>query len=325
MKKTILAFVVAVVASLASNAGVTTDFIKGTKSGVKRSGYNDPVVLGKWHCNFAKCKQYALENEVPLITVWSNGDKCGHCVIFEGACNSKVFGNWMKSSGCVFFFVTPSDKDGAMYGTAETWCYKNQEFFPEVRVYWKKGGKVLINTYAEGDAIDGQLGGTTGGKKAVAWFTKKLKSYKPAPPAPAVVVPYTIEFDKNADGATNEMAAVEAMTGTSLALPANAFIYPDFTFAGWSKTSTGSVAYGDKASVKNLTTESNGVVRLYAKWTRTTYHTIPQNSVRLMQAAAEQSHSSWLTSEWKLSTAVSRSCACTHRWKFPARQMSTKQ
>jgi len=52
----------------------------------------------------------------------------------------------------------------------------------------------------------------------------------------------------------------------SKALTADAFKKTGYTFLGWAKTSTGSVAYKDKASVKNLTATNKATVNLYAKW-----------------------------------------------------------
>ena len=228
------------------------------------------VKTGVWHAGLSKCRSYAANNGVPLIAVWSNGDACTHCTTFESACLNSHFKEWMKSSGCVFVFVYPKDSDGKQGGSVYNWCYKSQTVFPFVRVYWYKNGKKQVDTYTMGDTVDGGFSGEKGAKKAVSWFKNKLAKFKPSTAA-AVVKPYTIEFAPN--GATNGMAAVTATVGTARMLPANTLVYPDYSFDGWATTATGAVAYKDKASVKNLTTVSNGVVTLYAKWTRTTYRT----------------------------------------------------
>ncbi len=247
-------------------AGETAKLVK------TRSASGDAVVPGKWHVNYSKCLSYAKQKGVPLIAVWSNGDSCGHCVTFESACNSSAFKTWMKSSGCVFLFVHSGDSGGGRGGSTYSFCYNGQSTFPLVRVYWYVNGKKKVNVYTIGDTVDGSFSGSTGGKKAVAWFKKKLSAFKPATAkAAAAVKPYTIEFEPN--GATNEMAAVSTKVGATLTLPACTLVRPDYSFSGWAKTADGAVAYKNKASVKNLTTVSNGVVTLYAKWTRTTYRT----------------------------------------------------
>lgn len=50
---------------------------------------------------------------------------------------------------------------------------------------------------------------------------------------------------------------------TAQALTANAFSRTGYTFAGWATSASGSVAYSNKQSVKNLAT--SGTVTLYAK------------------------------------------------------------
>ena len=262
--KRVLAILVAATTILPLCAGQTATLLKS------RTASSKAVTPGVWHANFSKAKSYATSHGVPLIAVWSNGDACGHCVIFESACNSSYFKKWMKSSGCVFYFTHSGESAGKVGGSVFHWCRKNKNTsYPFVRIYWPKGG---VDVATVGDTVDGVQSGTTGGKKAVAYFKKKLtKFFSSKSAAPAAVKPYTIEFAPN--GATNEMASVKTKVGATVTLPANTFIRPDCSFAGWAKTASGAVAYKNKASVKNLTTVSNGVVTLYAKWTRVTYRT----------------------------------------------------
>ena len=245
-------------------AGQTATLVK------TRRAASASVVPGTWHASLSKCKTYARDHGVPLIAVWSNGDKCGHCLNFESACNNSTFKNWMKTSGCVFFFTHSGESGGGQGGTAYKFCEggKGLMQFPFVRVYWYVGGSKKKDVAVTGDTVDGGFGGGTGASKAVKWFKKQISGFAAAP---AVVKPYTIQFAGN--GATNEMASVTAKVGTARALPANTFIRPDYSFTGWAKTASGAVAYKNKASVKNLTTVSNGVVTLYAKWKRTTFRT----------------------------------------------------
>ena len=256
-----LLLVVVSAVTLGVHAGVTANLVK------TRAAKGAPVVAGQWHAGLEKCRVYAEKRGVPLVAVWSNGDKCGHCTTFEGACLSSTFRNWMKTSGMVFCFVHSGDADGKANGAVYNWCWKSGKLaqFPFVRFYWPKGG---VDAVATGDTVDGGWGGATGGAKAVAYIRKRFAGFKK--PA-AAVKPYTIVFEPA--GGTGAMAPVAARVGKSFALPANAFTRADCTFSGWAKTAGGALAYRNKASVKNLTTVSNGVVTLYARWTRTTFRT----------------------------------------------------
>ena len=277
MDRAFAMFMALLVACGAAHAASPTSTLLKT-----RASYSAAVTTGKWQSNFHKAKKYATDNGIPFIAVWSNGDACGHCIMFENGCNTTYFKNWMKSSGMVFYFATPADKgngttaksgskadDGRIGGNIFNWCRKNKNTaYPLVRIYWPAGN---VDVATIGDTVDGNKDGSSGGKKSVAYFKGKLGKFKPAAEVPAVVKPYTIEFAPN--GATNMMDAASAVVGKSLSLPANTLVRPDFSFLGWAKTATGAVSYKNKASVKNLTTASNGVVTLYAKWTRTTYRT----------------------------------------------------
>ncbi|MBO7689131.1 MAG: InlB B-repeat-containing protein [Kiritimatiellae bacterium] len=253
-----MAFLACLLACAVADAGPTATLLKARRSS------SGNATTGVWLANFSKAKSYATSKGVPLIAVWSNGDACGHCVTFETGCNSTYFKNWMKSSGCVFFFTYSGESQGAIGGTIFHWCRKNTNTaYPFVRIYWPAGG---VDVATVGDKMDEKKGNTDGGKKIAAYIKSKCSKFFNKT---AVVKPYTVEFDPN--GGTGEMAAKSTKVGVTFTLPANAFTRPDFAFAGWAKTADGAVAYKNKASVKNLTTVSNGVVTLYAKWTRTTY------------------------------------------------------
>lgn len=142
----------------------------------ERSSAKSAVVPGVWHAGFSKCKSYATSNKVPLIAVWSNGDSCGHCVLFESAVNSSYFKKWMKTSGCVFYFIYSGDGgDGKVGSDVFHWCRKKKNVaYPFVRIYWPSGG---VDIATIGDTLDGQKDGTKGGKKSVAYLKKKLKKF----------------------------------------------------------------------------------------------------------------------------------------------------
>ncbi len=190
-----------------------------------RASYKSAVTTGKWQSNFCAAKKYATDNKLPFIAVWSNGDACGHCVMFENSVNSSTFQKWMKTSGMVFYFTYYGDKgdgttkksgskadDSHVGGEIFHWCRKNtQTAYPFVRVYWP-AGKVDISTV--GDKIDGKKENTTGGKNAVKWFKEKLAKFKPVPPAPK----YTGGDFAVGDSETDRLEA-EILKTTQVELP----------------------------------------------------------------------------------------------------------
>ncbi len=76
---------------------------------------------------------------------------------------------------------------------------------------------------------------------------------------------YTINFDGNGSDGGNTASQI-APYDQEVQLNANGFTRTDYTFIGWSTTSTGDCIYDDQALVTNLTTLET--VTLYAKWIR---------------------------------------------------------
>ena len=84
---------------------------------------------------------------------------------------------------------------------------------------------------------------------------------------------YKISFSNN--GGSGTIAAIICTYDKDCTLPANTFTKTGYTFAGWSKTSTGAIEYTNGSTEKNLAT--SGSITLYAKWTANTY-TITYNA-----------------------------------------------
>ena len=75
---------------------------------------------------------------------------------------------------------------------------------------------------------------------------------------------YNIRFDANGGNGTMDGQTVK--DGESITILGNKFARVGYTFAGWSKTTNGVVAYSNNASVA-----SDSDITLYAKWTPNTY------------------------------------------------------
>ena len=78
---------------------------------------------------------------------------------------------------------------------------------------------------------------------------------------------YKVVFNNN--GGSGTMDAITCTYDKDCTLTKNTFTKTGYTFAGWSKTSTGSIEYTNGATVKNLA--ASGSMTLYAKWTANTY------------------------------------------------------
>ena len=82
---------------------------------------------------------------------------------------------------------------------------------------------------------------------------------------------YTINFDGN--GATGgNMQPLPMQYDKEKNLTANEFSKEGYTWAGWNTKANGNgTGYTDKQAVRNLTSENNGSVTLYAQWTPIAY------------------------------------------------------
>lgn len=81
---------------------------------------------------------------------------------------------------------------------------------------------------------------------------------------------YTVKFDANGGAASPAMADQTFKYDDAVkALSANTYTRSGYSFAGWSTTKTGNpgIQFSDKEDVKNLTSDENGTVQLYAHWT----------------------------------------------------------
>jgi len=86
--------------------------------------------------------------------------------------------------------------------------------------------------------------------------------------------PYYIEYNKNSDDAEENMMISTFFFGIEQNLKENSFTRTGYTFAGWAKTSGGSVEFSDKEAVLDLAGSAGATIKLYAKWTA---HTLDIN------------------------------------------------
>ncbi len=82
-------------------------------------------------------------------------------------------------------------------------------------------------------------------------------------------IAYTINYDAN--GGAGSTASSSHTYDAAKSLTANGFTRTGYTFSGWATSADGSVVYGNRQSVSNLSTVNGGMVTLYAKWTPNNY------------------------------------------------------
>lgn len=82
---------------------------------------------------------------------------------------------------------------------------------------------------------------------------------------------YTVAFNGNGNtgGSTSSQTMYYGITAN---LNANGFTKSHYHFTGWATSSSGSVAYANKASVSTLNATNGGTTTLYAKWAVDTYN-----------------------------------------------------
>lgn len=237
--------------------------------------------LNKWCYDFAASKNYAVENRVPFIAIWTNGDKCEYCKILASCLVQSNFKTWMGSSGCVFWLGAGEDKWAdnreGQRSAGYMWASRALDIrtYPFVRIYWEPG---KIDRAYTGNDVDGGLTGPGGGTKLlVSKLTEILNDYDPSavPPSPADDIKLlsgknncTAQTDPDVvDGKDNVGVPKFWMPNTLYSKYACSSGPDGYSFSGWSShSSTGSFgkdigpAFGIKtalADAKKLA-EANG-------------------------------------------------------------------
>lgn len=75
---------------------------------------------------------------------------------------------------------------------------------------------------------------------------------------------YTIKFDGN-DG-LGAMNDISTAYDENVTLPTNTYVRDGYVFKGWSTSPDGNVIYTDANTIKNLVSDNNGEITLYAIW-----------------------------------------------------------
>ena len=134
------------------------------------------------------------------------------------------------------------------------------------------------SAYEEGTALTFTNPGTVAGYTFTGWTPAQITESMTGPQAVRAnwrVNTYTVAYDAN--GGSGRTAQMAATYGTDVRLAQGAFTRTGYTFVGWATRASGSAVYQPGETVRNLSSEQDGVVTLYAVWRANTY-TIAYNA-----------------------------------------------
>lgn len=143
----------------------------------------------RWHGNFELCKKFSDKYNIPMVTVWSNGNRCGHCCQLAETLMNSVFTKFQQSYHIVWCYLEYSDKDANIESKPFRWTRGEKVYnrkaekdklitgYPFVNVYWKEpSGKVVVDLCVTGDTFRGNKTGKEGANKIKAFIKSKLDS-----------------------------------------------------------------------------------------------------------------------------------------------------
>lgn len=216
---------------------------------------------------------------------------CGTAKSFEprpSVTGYDVFG-WYLDKECT---ATASAITKTTTGNKVFYVYKTPKVY-RITYKWNDGTIIKTDSYTYGTAKSLIEKPSVTGYDVNGWYSDKECTSEAGSITVSTIgdkifyvkkepVPYSVRF--NGNGKTSgSMSDQQFVYGKAQNLFANSYVRK-FTvtcvdgtetvrltakssFAGWSKTKTGMVAYTDKQNVKNLTTVKDTVIYLYAKWT----------------------------------------------------------
>ena len=168
------------------------------------------IVPGEWNSNYRAALDYALENNMPFLTVVSKyTSQCHFCAMFHDKWTSDTFLAWAKSKGIIMgaFF------DNAPYDHDQKWCdwaRGSNTGYPFIRIYWKKSdGSVVSDLFmGRNTSLGDHDGDGVKGTEAdfIARLEKSLVGWNTAPAYAGGVF---------ADGSDAEGDRLEVEAGTT--------------------------------------------------------------------------------------------------------------
>ena len=162
------------------------------------------LVPGEWNDNWARNKQWAIDNNYPFLSVWSQ-QGCSFCNSFDGLLTSPKFLAWQAEKKIVMNYFKAFLTTDDLANRDWTRNY-NQSSFPFVRFYWvRPDGKIVDDPMGgRGFTIDSLIERLN--KDLEGWVAGGASKY-----AGASFV--------TGSGADNSLAVVAAKTPCSVYVP----------------------------------------------------------------------------------------------------------
>ena len=282
-----------------SSKTATYDSKIGTLTNPTKTGYN----FAGWYLDTESITSesvYKYAKDITLKAKWTEAtntkytvnyylqtldkkyDKVTESVVYTGTTNKTVDAALKTYEG----FVTPSKQTVKILadGSAKVDYYYvrkelkvtfvNGDTKKEVTYLYGKENQAFTNNgfTKTGYTLTGYSNTSGGSKNYEVTSTVTGEFIDKHYPSKTVYVVFTANTYKiafNNNGGTGSMDTITCTYDKDCTLTKNAFTKTGYTFAGWSKTSTGSIEYTNGSTVKNLAT--SGSITLYAKWTANTY------------------------------------------------------
>ncbi len=204
-----------------------------------------------------------LVGMVPAMGITSNAIVANFWVYYGEATSTNFKYGWAHASPWMAAAFSHSNAGNSIKGVLDTSSYRNA-YNDLNNPNMSKTGYHYAGFYYIGPTMDSIQNGTGyGGFKltdglslpdTVVWYMKPGWNANT----------YTIKY--NANGGSGSMSDTSATYDSSVNLRSNSFTRTNYVFKGWATSSSGSVKYSNGQSVKNLTSENNGTVNLYAVW-----------------------------------------------------------
>ena len=288
-----------------SSKTATYDSKIGTLTNPTKTGYN----FAGWYLDTESITSesvYKYAKDITLKAKWTEAtntkytvnyylqtldkkyDKVTESVVYTGTTNKTVDAALKTYEG----FVTPSKQTVKILadGSAKVDYYYvrkelkvtfvNGDTKKEVTYLYGKENQAFTNNgfTKTGYTLTGYSNTSGGSKNYEVTSTVTGEFIDKHYPSKTVYVVFTANTYKvvfNNNGGSGNMDTITCTYDKDCTLTKNAFTKTGYTFAGWSKTSTGAIEYTNGSTVKNLA--ASGSITLYAKWTANTY-TITYNA-----------------------------------------------
>jgi uncharacterized repeat protein (TIGR02543 family) len=289
-------------------ADLVSEVTSSKENYVLEGWYKEPTFRNKWYffedrvyedtTLYAKWVSQSSTSSFTVIFISNGGADVNSQELVEGSLvvkpenptkNSYIFAGWYKDSSLtnlwdfsndvvsnnitLYAKWVSSDTILATYdyqgATSSQTVYNREMVVGEsyTLVVPQKTGYTFIGWYSQAQGKGTKFTNSDGASLSNWATTTSITVY-----AYFQAITYKIKFNSNSGNAGGSMSELTLTYDTPKNLTSNGFQLFGNTFVSWNTNSDGTgISYTNQQSVKNLTTENNLVINLYAIWTPGTY------------------------------------------------------